>query len=93
MMPPKDVSIGEPAGGWKDKTYYLVEVSHFPENPIYRAVYFSGFLHNGYPGTYSGVVSTTGDLPGELHYLKIVSELCTIDRPYVVHHAAGAVVG
>lgn len=42
-------------GVWEERTYYLVDVSVAPNKPIFRAIYFTGFLNGG---------SVRVDIPG-----------------------------
>ena len=80
-----------PEGGWRECTVYLVAVSWRPENPIHRALFHSGFLHEGNPAGYNQVLYLTG---GEglhhpsnisrVHYLKaikVVAESEDFDSP------------
>lgn len=59
-MMPSDLGYNEhpsiiaPKGGWKDKTYYIVDVAFSKHNPIHRKIFYSGFTNNGQPGAYSG---------------------------------------
>lgn len=67
-----------PAGGWKQCTYYLVEVSWRPSNPAHLAILYTGFLNGkgGSPGGYSGVFNATYEpkyQPVErLHQLRVL---------------------
>lgn len=49
--------IYPPRGGWKERTWYLIEVAYNNCNPIHLALFYTGFLNgpNGTPGGYSGV--------------------------------------
>ena len=75
----------KPRGGWKERTWYLVDVEYFKGNPRHRSLFFSGFL-NGEgktPGGYSGLVGTGGYVddhsgPGawrDVRYLRFVRRL------------------
>lgn len=79
-MPPKGRTILPPDGGWKPRTYYVVDVAYRATNPVHRAVFYSGFLHNGHPSGYNSVWCATyevGDVYSinECYYLKAVSEI------------------
>jgi len=49
--------ISAPEGGWEESTWYLVEVAYSRYNIIHRALFFSGFLHEGEPTGYNQFVS------------------------------------
>ncbi len=42
-----------PIEGWLEKAYYLVEVAWSNGNPIHRAIFYTGFLHNDHPAGYN----------------------------------------
>lgn len=51
-----------PEGGWEPQSYYVVEVSTSPNNPIFEAILYTGFLNaifldntKSYPREYSGI--------------------------------------
>ena len=54
-MKSKEWSASAPRGGWKEETYYVVEVSFRNTNPKHRAILYTGFLNesNGMPENYS----------------------------------------
>lgn len=73
-------------GGWKNHTYYLVEVALFPSNLVHRAILGVGFVGInapvGEPGNYSEVWGTNYDSPQDVRtswYVRAIRELCTID--------------
>lgn len=75
-----------PPRGWKEHTYYLVEVSHGPGNPVHLAILAVGFLginaQEGVPGNYSEVWNNTYDHAyhfRDIYYLKPIRELVTIE--------------
>lgn len=37
IIPPKD--------GWKEQTYYIVDVAFSPDNVIHRTIFYTGFLN------------------------------------------------
>lgn len=43
LVPPKQASIETPDGGFKPQTYYRVLVSYSPRNPLYTALFYTGF--------------------------------------------------
>lgn len=88
LMPPKQRTILEPegsfttAGGWKQLTYYVVDVAFSANNPVHRRILYVGFL-NGSKGPLSGgYTCLMRDATGEdtsdlqkLHYLKPICEI------------------
>lgn len=50
-----------PKGGWKERTWYHVEVAFTNTNPIHGALFYSGFLHDGNPAGYNTLVSHSYD--------------------------------
>ena len=68
--------------GWEENTLYLVDVSLNPQNPIWRGMFYSGFLNgeNKGPGGYSGLRSLYCGEGGsfslsEIHYMKVLKIL------------------
>ena len=63
---------------WKDQTYYIVDVSYSPCNPIFRAILYTGLSMNGY----AQIWNPTSDLkhPNETYYLKAIKELNIKDQ-------------
>lgn len=46
--------IKPPIGGWREKTYYAVDVAFARNNPIHRKVFYTGYLtDSGAPNAYS----------------------------------------
>jgi len=77
-LPPKGRTISTPKGGWKKQTYYVVNVSVNRNNPIFRAIFYSGFLEKGgLPGAYAAAWAGACDETPihELHFLEVVSEI------------------
>ena len=70
-----------PAGGWKPQTYYVADVSVNPQNPLFRAIIFSGFLNgkNGRPGGYAVMLSNSVEDCARhldsIRYVEVVSEI------------------
>jgi hypothetical protein len=74
-------NIIPPEGGWEAHTWYVVDVEVFATNPRHRALFFSGFLQGGQPGSYNGVQALNfagGEDAIPLHrvkYLRVVRRL------------------
>lgn len=67
-----------PIGGWKERTWYVVEVSFNPHNPTFGALFFTGFLNgpNGGPGGYNEIAGLEDKTDiGSVHYLRALREL------------------
>ena len=83
MRTPSELGIKKgtvipPKGGWKASTYYIVEVAFSSCNVIFKTLYYSGFLSDGKPSGYNGILSTKlEDLQNlnDTYYLKVVEEL------------------
>lgn len=85
LMPPKEKTILIPEGGWRESTYYIIEAAFNVSNPIYRYIFFTGFLNGGkwdpdhpevaqepgVPGGYNGFFDNEGTY-AELWYCKPV---------------------
>lgn len=79
MILVKKKSIEPPEGGWEPKTFYAVLASVGPNNPIWGAILYTGFLNgpDGGPGGYSalwtgGMEPTPFDL---VYHLKVLHKL------------------
>lgn len=56
-----DLGIHKPKDEpYKQSSWYLVEVSYNMGNPIHKALMFTGFLYNGFPGSYSTLIAANG---------------------------------
>ena len=66
--------IGTPTDGWKERTWYLVDVAYHADNPIHRALFFTGFLNgeNGLPGGYNHILSIGGGYEREYEMREAV---------------------
>lgn len=71
--------IHPPKGGWKDNTFYIVEVAYEPLNMIHKAMFYTGFCdEDGVPAGYNWLMNGGyEDLCSiqEAYYLKAVAEL------------------
>ena len=70
--------IEPPEGGWKEKTWYLVDVAFRPSNPVHRAVLAVGFMHDDGPGAYTFLYNPSYDMPERfehIYYLRVVREI------------------
>ena len=71
--------IHPPEGGWKENTYYVVEVAYKPLNMIHKAIFYTGFCdEKGVPQGYNWLMNGGyEDLCSiqEAYYLKAVAEL------------------
>ena len=77
----EDKQINIPESGWKEHTWYRVNISMNANNPVFEGLLYTGFVNDGKPEGYSLLMSgTTPDetiLYRELHYLEVVQELFT----------------
>ena len=80
-------NIKEPEEGWKERTFYLVDVSWNDNNPVHRAIFYSGLLNgeDGEPGAYNvvwspyyeGTVVSPGQGIAHVRFLHVVEEVIT----------------
>ena len=89
---PNEQTIIPPDGGWKERTWYVVEVSYRLGNPIHRSLYYTGFLNGGgkkekWPGGYNVLVPLSGPSDEDpnhginnVKYLKYIRELISEDQ-------------
>lgn len=76
---PKEQTIIKPKGGWKDKTYYVVELAVNDNNPLHQGILHVGFLDgNGEPMNYT-YIENQGECSPMSHYkhIRVVRELNT----------------
>lgn len=69
-----------PEGGWKPHTYYHVEISSGPSNPIHGGLFYSGFLdERGNPCGYNELLHPWDEHPSykEIYYIKALKPLFT----------------
>ncbi len=77
---PKVRQIIHPVEGWKEKTYYKVEISVGRTTPIFPALFYSEFLNGqkGGPGGYSAFVHpnlNSNYKLEDLYYCKVICEV------------------
>lgn len=63
---------------WEQNCYYLVEAGFYKSSPIYKCVFFSGYLHKGTPGDYNLFVVNLNDGTTRYNdaiYLKVIRKL------------------
>lgn len=49
-----------PKGGWKEHTFYIVEVAFSNNNPVHRHILYTGFLsENGTPSGYNKLITSS----------------------------------
>lgn len=79
--------IEKPKEGWKELTWYLVEVAYNKFNVIHRALFFSGFLFDGKPGGYNMFVSEGygGEALSyrDAYYLKVIRVIITHEELFM----------
>jgi hypothetical protein len=77
-----------PEGGWVERCYYLVHISYSRQNPIHKAILFTGFLNgrgvrggpDKSPGGYAQIFRPGYENPrnyseGEIYYLEVVKQI------------------
>ena len=86
-LPPKERRRIEPEGGWKERTYYVVEVASGSANPIHRAILYVGFIPERRPYPLSGGYTTLFnatyeglEVPESMHYIKFIAEIREMAR-------------
>ena len=83
-LPNKD-ELGRqtPKGGWVERCWYLVKVSHRKSNPVHEALLYTGFLDvEGQPGGYSFVMASNGGDKNPVDsalYLEPIKELHRVE--------------
>lgn len=86
-MPPPSKTLIPPPKGWKEQTYYVVDIAVSKSNPIHRAILYVGFLNGpkdqplrgGYTSLLRAMYDEVFD-PNRLHYLRVVSEITDMAR-------------
>lgn len=77
ILPKPERTIIPPPSGWVPKTLYVVHVSVHPKNPIWEAVFYSGFLNDGEPGGYNQIWSPHSSVLtiDRVHFLRALRAL------------------
>lgn len=74
-------SKSAPDGGWKEQTYYVVEVTFKPSNPPHRAILYTGFWDKvrnrpgGYSNLFQGAYEGGTAYPSEIHTVKPIMKI------------------
>ena len=69
-----------PIGGWKNNTYYIVDVQFSQTNPIHRKIFYSGYITNEIPGAYNFFASSENPLKyTDTFYLEVIKEIGDLD--------------
>lgn len=66
-----------PSGGWKENTYYIVDVAFSANNPIHRKIFYTGFLNSaGNPCGYNkfGFCEDKLELK-DAYFVRVIREL------------------
>ena len=74
----KKNTIIVPAEGWKDNTYYEVEVAFNSVNSIHKSLFYSGFVRDGKPCGYNCLFNPTYDghhQMSDAYYMKVLRTL------------------
>lgn len=71
FMPPDERTIIPPPGGWEERSFYEVNIAYGANNPVHKAIFYSGFLNGKsgertHPGGYNKIFSPTGDAGNEI---------------------------
>lgn len=80
-MTESKTTIIPPEGGWKERTYYVVDVAYSKQNmPPHRAIFYTGFLNgkDGTPGGYEAIFQGSYEQQyswRDAYYLKAVCEI------------------
>lgn len=67
-----------PADGWEQNTWYIVEVAFHSCNPIFGAVFYSGFLNgeNNSPGNYNEIVGLEDkETISKVRFMRVLRKL------------------
>lgn len=80
MRKPSKQTIHPPKDGWKQETFYIVEVAFSDVNVVHKAIFYTGFLNgkdNG-PGGYNYLTCPSYENNydiSDVFYIKAVEEL------------------
>lgn len=87
MNLPTAKKVVPPTGGWKSRTYYVVDVACRSSNPIFRAILYVGFIPDGASPFNEGLAPLKGGYTkvmggshaefgvNEIYYLSPVCEI------------------
>lgn len=67
--------IVAPDGGWEQQTHYVVEAAYSAVNTIKHYVFYSGFINNGKPSSYSCTFSKGSVDYSDIYYLKALHKI------------------
>lgn len=85
----RNAPLAAPEGGWKSGTFYLVEVAWNVNNPIHRAIFYSGFLDGDQPGASSCLFNPAYEPPAtwqaQLAYFNVIREIVAKDEFWATH--------
>ncbi len=75
----KKQTIIPPRCGWKEHTWYLVDVAYNGGNPVHRDLLYTGFLgSDGTPQGYHALYAQGDCTPiGRVYYLKAIKIVCS----------------
>ena len=83
--PPEARIIIPPPEGWEAEQYYLVNVAFNANNPVHRAIFYSGFLSGKEPGSYNMLTSPGYErnyMLRDVHFMSVVRNLrADMDAP------------
>ena len=72
----RERTIMPPLDGWEAQTYYVVAVAFNSNNIIHKAIFYTGFLHEGNPAGYNnfGVFNRDDSLfdISDAYYLRAI---------------------
>lgn len=77
---PEKQEIISPQGGWKESTYYVVDVSYNKSNPIFKSIFYTGFLNGkgSGPGGYNELfcaATDNGSTISDVYYMKAIRSI------------------
>ena len=79
IIPPKD--------GWEAQSWYLIEVSFFPGNPVHPKLFYTGFLTSqGQPAGYNYLADDERLYQiHEVYYMKAIRQLISKSEWNTLH--------
>ena len=66
IMPPED--------GWEHSTYYVVEIAMNKNNPIFKEIFYTGFLSDGKPSGYNMIQGIQEEIK-HVYYMKAIRKI------------------